>query len=105
MSDKLQFVVVLAHIDKLKFVARVWTFSPKGIRPPAQGCCTRLPWGKTAGEFPNPNGVVAKPPRVHEPADSFDAEQCRNPVGVARIIAAIPTVAEYSNLGLWASTT
>ena len=34
----------------------------------------------------------------------FSAVTCRNPVWVARIIAAIPKVAEYSNLGLWAAT-
>jgi hypothetical protein len=31
---------------------------------------------------------------------AFDVKPCRNPVGVARIVAAIPRVAEYSNLGL-----
>jgi hypothetical protein len=32
-------------------------------------------------------------------------ERRRNPIGVGKNIAAIPKVAEYSNLGLWASTT
>jgi hypothetical protein len=34
-------------------------------------------------------------------------ERCRNPVGVATIIATArkPKVAEYSNLGLWVATT
>ena len=36
---------------------------------------------------------------------TLQAEGCRNPVGVARIIPAIPKVAEYSNLGLWDATT
>ncbi len=26
----------------------------RGYCPPAQGCCTRLPWERR-GEFPNPN--------------------------------------------------
>jgi hypothetical protein len=36
---------------------------------------------------------------------AFDVEPCHNPVGVARIVAAFPKVAGYSNLGLWVSTT
>jgi|GEM_PF-6760792 len=40
-----------------------------------------------------------------DPRFAFDADHGRNPVGVAKIIAAIPQVAEYCNLGLWDSTT
>ena len=69
--------------------------------------------GKDGGEFPNPTGVAAESPRVPNRIGlsriaigvhgAFDLKPCCNPVGVARIIAAIPKVAEYSNLGLWAA--
>jgi hypothetical protein len=70
--------------------------------------------GKDGGEFPNPTGVVAESPRVPNRIGlsriafgvhgAFDVKPCHNPVGVARIIAAIPKVAEYSNLDLWGAT-
>jgi hypothetical protein len=44
-------------------------------------------------------------PRTPTQRIAFEVKHWRNPVGVARIIAATPKVAEYSNLGLWASTT
>ena len=73
--------------------------------------------GKDGGEFHNSTGVVAKPPGVpnrislsrigidYSVHGAFDVKARRNPVGVARIIAAIPKVAEYSNLGFWSATT
>ena len=50
-----------------------------------------------------PTGLWPNLAAYTDPADCFDMEHWCNPVGVARIIAAIPKVAEYSNLGLWAS--
>ena len=51
-----------------------------------------------------PTGLWPSLATYTDPA-GFDMELWRNPVGVARVIAAIPKVAEYRNLGLWASTT
>ena len=81
--------------------------SPEGDPSSSPGLRYSATLGKMASEFPNPNGVVAKPARPRTPTRriAFDVGHCGNPVGVARIVAAIPKVAEYSNLGLWASTT
>src|SRR6185436_17918098 len=37
--------------------------TPTGLRPTAQGCCTRLPWGERAAMIRhNPNGVASHSP-------------------------------------------
>src|SRR6185369_6729480 len=39
--------------------------TPTGLRPPAQGCRTRLHWGRERQRFvPNPNGVASSSPRL-----------------------------------------
>lgn len=80
---------------------RVWTFSPKGIRPPAQGCCTRLPWERGrrvrqpqrgCGQASRDNTNQGIGPKGYRLVSSLRLSRGarRNPVGVAKIIAAIP---------------
>jgi hypothetical protein len=75
--------------------------------------------GKTAGELPNPNGVAAKSSRVHRPSglDCLESlsfiefmapctwSTAATPLGLRGSSLWSPKVAEYSNLGLWATTT
>ena len=92
---------------------------PEGDPSYSPGLLYSATLGKAAEEFPNPNGVRPILVVYTDPAGShclellsfidfrgsLQAEGCRNPIGVARIIPAIPKVAEYSNLGLWDATT
>jgi hypothetical protein len=79
---------------------------PEGDPSSSPGLLYSATLGKTASQFPHPNGVAAKPARVHHPPDSFDVEHFRNPAGVVtndRLLLGAeqsPRVAEYSNPGL-----
>jgi len=100
-------------------IARVWTFSPKGIRPPAQGCCTRLPWERRRPVSPTPTGLWPSLPAFTDPPDQIVSNRYRLLSSARRSRRArpqprwgcedhrcySPKVAEYSNLGLWAATT
>jgi len=81
-------------------VDREVAISTKGICPPAQGCCTQLPWERDT-QCPNPNGVAS----TSHPVMAFEVLACRNPVGVRVVVCGLPKVAEYSNLGLRVATT
>src|SRR6185436_17584695 len=73
--------------------------------------------GNAGGELANPNGVVAKPAvttRIRgsdegvssrEFIASFTWSNPATPLGLRRSSRLFPKVAEYSNLGLWATTT
>jgi hypothetical protein len=79
---------------------------PEGDPSSSPGLLYSATLGKTANEFRNPNGVVARWQRT---ATQLGLPTTRGALPQPRwgceIIAAIPKVAEYSNLGLWASTT
>ena len=70
-----------------------WKFgnlsSPKGMRRPAQGCCTRLPWERSRASEPTPTGLwpivftyIAKSNLLEAPAAT--------PLGLERFIAVFP---------------
>jgi len=103
----------LCESPNRKVGAQDLNISMKGIRPPAQGC-TRLsrerrlessltPRGFTAvpGCGPRPSGIrLLRTVVVVLIAEAFfNTEQRRNPVGVARIIAASPRLLSTATLG------
>src|SRR5258705_3505766 len=61
--------------------------TPTGLRPPAQGCRTRLPWDPDNERYlRNPNGVASHSPRLPYSATLGTAKMSdgiRNPNGVA----------------------
>jgi hypothetical protein len=68
---------------------RVWTFPRRGSVLQPRVAVLGYP-GKGGGELLESLSFI-------EFTAPFNAEHCHNPVGVAKIIAAIPKVAEYSN--------
>ena len=78
---------------------------PEGDLSSSPGLLYSATLGRTRMSSATPTGLWPSLPAYIRPVLAFIVERRRNPVRVARIIAAIPKVAEYSNLGLWASTT
>jgi hypothetical protein len=56
-----------AHVNKLRCLEL--DISPKGIRPPAQGCCARLPWERRRASSATPTGLWPSLPGYAESAD------------------------------------